>query len=197
MSRELRDMWSEIKRHRWRGSTFPIRTSRIFLWGVHRVLWPVHRESLIPSPNVRRPLCFARRNERAVNPIVPLNAVVTYAGSKLLTNSRLKFVARERKCARQLRRGRSRILSACEWICFRGPVKRKPSKWKERLYIGNIILFSEVFWLKYSSFTVTFKITHSKHLQNYLNETFYYSLFLLYSLFIIVTFHLYFQIPNV
>lgn len=28
---------------------FFLRTDRIFLWGVHRVLWPVHRESLIPS----------------------------------------------------------------------------------------------------------------------------------------------------
>jgi len=81
------------------------RTGRIFLRGVHRVLWPVHRESLIPSRmSGGISLATPGRNERAVNPIVPLNAVVTYAGSKLLTNSRLKFhVARERKCARQLR----------------------------------------------------------------------------------------------
>jgi len=96
-------MRSKIKRHRRPPRARFSYTHRIFLWGVHRVLWPVHRESLIPSLNVRRPFCLARRNERAVNPIVPLNAVVTYAGSKLLTNSRLKFVARERKCARQLR----------------------------------------------------------------------------------------------
>lgn len=59
------------------------------------------------QPNVRGrrvPTTSPRRNERAVNLIVPLNAVVTYASSKLLTNSWLKFVARERKCAQQLRR---------------------------------------------------------------------------------------------
>lgn len=80
-----------------------LRTYWIFLWGVHQVLWPVHRESLIPNRMSGGP-STSRRNERAVNPIVPLNAVVTYVGSKLLTNSQLKFVARERKCAQQLRR---------------------------------------------------------------------------------------------
>lgn len=99
---------SEIKRRcRYRaGRTFLLRTCRVFLWGVERILWPVHRESLIPSrmSTARVLLSLAEKRGRAVNPIAPLNAVVTYASSKLLTNSRLKFVARERKCAQQLRR---------------------------------------------------------------------------------------------
>lgn len=102
----------------------------------------------------REHLCFARRNERAVNPIVPLNAVVTYAGSKLLTNSRLKFVARERKCARQLRREAiAHSFGLREWICFRGPSNK--NLWNGRNgYISVISFFLAHFGKKYSAFAI-------------------------------------------
>lgn len=108
MSRKLRDTWSKIKR-RWRQVHFSYAPTGYF-YGVYTEFYgpcivnhwfPTEcpgeggREGSSTSP---------RRSERAVNLIVPLNAAVTYASSKLLTNSWLKFVARERKCAQQLRR---------------------------------------------------------------------------------------------
>lgn len=144
MSRKLRDMWSKIKRHvdgrvHFSYTHWPDIFMGCTLGFMARAPWITDFQ-----PNVRGLLCLARRNERAVNPIVPLNAVVTYAGSKLLTNSRLKI-----RCTWTEMRGscggkRSRILSNCEWICFRGLSTRALETGRDYWYIGNIILFMRI-----------------------------------------------------
>jgi len=105
MSRKLCDTRSKIKRRR-RQAHFSYALTGYF-YGVYTGFYgPCIVNHWFPAecPGEEGPSTSPRRNERAVNLIVPLNAVVTYASSKLLTNSWLKFVARERKCAQQLRR---------------------------------------------------------------------------------------------
>lgn len=114
MSRKLRDTRSKIKRRR-RQAHFSYALAGYFYRVYTGFYDPCIVNHWFPTeyPGWREGggkeregggVPLPRRNERAVNLIVPLNAVVTYASSKLLTNSRLKFVARERKCAQQLRR---------------------------------------------------------------------------------------------